>query len=137
LAFHWHASIKTENPAHFKPAIQDEGATNPPSHGFPLARFGTPQKFDKQKRMFYPIVMVRTQISSKGQTTIPSALRKKWKVAQVLWDINPDGTARVSPAPDLMSLLGSACHGRLRDPDEKKKARDAIGRKAAERGRPR
>jgi bifunctional DNA-binding transcriptional regulator/antitoxin component of YhaV-PrlF toxin-antitoxin module len=85
--------------------------------------------------MFYFIVMVRTRISSKGQTTIPSALRKKWKAAQVLWDISPDGTARVSPAPDLMSLLGSASHDRPRDPDEKKKARHAIGREAAQEGR--
>ncbi|MGD0410487.1 MAG: hypothetical protein ABSC18_02190 [Verrucomicrobiota bacterium] len=62
-------------------------------------------------------------------------MRKKWKAAQVFWDISPDGTARVSPAPDLMSLLGSASHDRPRDPDEKKKARHAIGREAAQEGR--
>jgi bifunctional DNA-binding transcriptional regulator/antitoxin component of YhaV-PrlF toxin-antitoxin module len=79
--------------------------------------------------------MVKTHISSKGQTTIPSAFRKKWKVTQVLWESNPDGTARVSPTPDLMSLLGSAAHGKTRDPDEKKKARQALGRNAAQEGR--
>jgi len=102
---------------------------------FPAVTTVLPKKFDKHGGMLYFINMVRTRISSKGQTTIPSVLRKKWKVAQVFWDINPDGTARVSPAPDLMSLLGSAPHGGLRDPDEKKKARQAIGRGAAQEGR--
>jgi bifunctional DNA-binding transcriptional regulator/antitoxin component of YhaV-PrlF toxin-antitoxin module len=78
--------------------------------------------------------MVKTQISSKGQTTIPSSFRKKWKASQVLWESNPDGTAHVSPAPDLMSLLGSAADGRPADSDEKKKARVAIGRNAAREG---
>ena len=75
--------------------------------------------------------MVKTRISSKGQTTIPYEIRKKWKTSQVLWEVNPDGTARVSPTPDLMSLLGSAADGKPRDPDEKKKARQEMGRRAA------
>jgi bifunctional DNA-binding transcriptional regulator/antitoxin component of YhaV-PrlF toxin-antitoxin module len=78
--------------------------------------------------------MVKTHISSKGQTTIPSALRKKWKVSQIWWEMNPDGTARVSPTPDIMSLLGSAAGGKPRDPGEKKKARQAMGRRAAQAG---
>jgi bifunctional DNA-binding transcriptional regulator/antitoxin component of YhaV-PrlF toxin-antitoxin module len=78
--------------------------------------------------------MVKTTISSKGQTTIPSVFRKKWKTSQVLWDLNPDGTARVSPTPNIMSLLGSAADGKPRDPDEKKKARFEIGRNAAHEG---
>jgi hypothetical protein len=75
--------------------------------------------------------MAKTNRSSEGQTTIPSTLRKKWKVSQVRWQLNPDGTARVSPAPPIMSLLGSAADGRPRDAREKKKARQAQGRNAA------
>jgi bifunctional DNA-binding transcriptional regulator/antitoxin component of YhaV-PrlF toxin-antitoxin module len=86
--------------------------------------------------MSYVVVMVKTRISSKGQTTIPSELRKKWKVSQIWWEVNSDGTARVSPTPDIMSLLGSAADGKPRDPDEKKKAREAMAHKAAQAGLP-
>jgi hypothetical protein len=78
--------------------------------------------------------MVKTRISSKGQTTIPRHFLKMWKTSQILWDMNPDGTARVSPVSDLMSLLGSATNGRLRKPDEKHKTRMALGRNAAREG---
>jgi bifunctional DNA-binding transcriptional regulator/antitoxin component of YhaV-PrlF toxin-antitoxin module len=78
--------------------------------------------------------MVKTRISSKGQTTIPRKFLKLWKTSQVLWDLNPDGSARVSPTPDIMSLLGSASDNRQRDPNEKKKARAEIGRNAADEG---
>jgi len=52
----------------------------------------------------------------------------------VLWDLNPDGSARVSPAPDIMSLLGSAADGRPPAEDEKRKIRTALGRQAAREG---
>jgi bifunctional DNA-binding transcriptional regulator/antitoxin component of YhaV-PrlF toxin-antitoxin module len=78
--------------------------------------------------------MVKTRVSSKGQTTIPRKFLKLWKTSQVLWDLNKDGSARVSPTPDIMSLFGSASDGKLRDPNEKKKARHEIGRNAAEEG---
>jgi len=79
--------------------------------------------------------MVKTRISSKGQTTIPRRFLKLWKTSQVLWDLNPDGTARVSPVPDIMALMGSAAEGGLRNPDEKRGARAAMGRNAASRPR--
>jgi bifunctional DNA-binding transcriptional regulator/antitoxin component of YhaV-PrlF toxin-antitoxin module len=78
--------------------------------------------------------MVKTKVSSKGQTTIPRKFLKLWKTSQVLWDLNPDGTARVAPTPNLMSLLGSASDGKPRNPDEKKKARYEIGRNAFQEG---
>jgi bifunctional DNA-binding transcriptional regulator/antitoxin component of YhaV-PrlF toxin-antitoxin module len=84
--------------------------------------------------MSYLMDMVKTRISSKGQTTIPSVLRKKWKVSQIWWEMNSDGTARVSPTPDIMSLLGSAADGKPRDPEEKKKARRAMGGKPGHAG---
>lgn len=78
--------------------------------------------------------MVKTKISGKGQTTIPREFIKLWQTSRVLWRRNPDGSAQLSPAPDIMSLLGSASDGKPRDPDEKEKGRRAMGRNAAEEG---
>jgi bifunctional DNA-binding transcriptional regulator/antitoxin component of YhaV-PrlF toxin-antitoxin module len=76
--------------------------------------------------------MVKTRISSKGQTTIPSQFRKQWKTSQVIWEVGPKGTAVVRPVPDVMSLLGIAGNGRPRDPQEMEKARQAIADEANE-----
>ena len=84
--------------------------------------------------MLYLNNMVKTKISSKGQTTIPKKFLNLWKTSQVLWDLNPDGTARVAPTPNIMSLLGSAANDTPRDPNEKKKARHEIGRNTAQEG---
>jgi bifunctional DNA-binding transcriptional regulator/antitoxin component of YhaV-PrlF toxin-antitoxin module len=70
--------------------------------------------------------MVKTHISSKGQTTIPVKFRTRWKSSEVLWEDMPDGTAHVRPVPDIMSLLGSAHSSQPRDPEEKSKARSAM-----------
>jgi hypothetical protein len=67
--------------------------------------------------------MVKTRISSKGQTTIPAKFRARWKSAEVVWEDLPDGSAQVRPVPDIMSLLGSAHSGQARDPGEKGNAR--------------
>lgn len=67
--------------------------------------------------------MVKTHISSKGQTTIPAKFRARWKSAEVVWEDMPDGSAQVRPVPDIMSLLGSAHTSQARDPDEMDKAR--------------
>ena len=67
--------------------------------------------------------MVKTLISSKGQTTIPAKYRSRWKSTQVVWEDMPDGSALVRPVPDIMSLFGSAKSAPLRDPGEKTKAR--------------
>jgi bifunctional DNA-binding transcriptional regulator/antitoxin component of YhaV-PrlF toxin-antitoxin module len=76
--------------------------------------------------------MVKTKISSKGQTTIPSQFRKKWKTSQVFWEAGPKGTVFVRPVPDAMSLLGIAGSHRPRDPQELEKARKAIAEEASE-----
>jgi len=76
--------------------------------------------------------MVKTRISSKGQTTIPSQFRKKWKTSQVLWEAGPKGTAVVRPVPDAMSLFGIAGNTRKRDPQEIEKAHRAIADDANE-----
>ena len=74
--------------------------------------------------------MVRTQITSKGQTTIPSQFRRKWKTSQVFWESGPGGSAVVRPVPNAASLLGIAGNGRPRDPREMEKARQAIADEA-------
>jgi bifunctional DNA-binding transcriptional regulator/antitoxin component of YhaV-PrlF toxin-antitoxin module len=78
--------------------------------------------------------MVKTLISSKGQTTIPSQIRKRWKTSRILWESNPDGSAVVRPVPTARSLFGIAHDGKPRDPHEMEKARQAIGDDAAKKG---
>jgi bifunctional DNA-binding transcriptional regulator/antitoxin component of YhaV-PrlF toxin-antitoxin module len=92
------------------------------------------RKLTDSRIMVYLYNMVKTKVSSKGQTTIPRKILKLWRTSQVLWDLNADGSARVAPTPDIMSLLGSAATRASRDPNEKKKIRDAIGRNAAQEG---
>lgn len=77
--------------------------------------------------------MVRTFITSKGQTTVPVEFRRAWKSTELLWEANDDGSVRVRPAPDLMKLFGAARSTLPRDPDEKSRARELIGR--GDRGR--
>lgn len=72
--------------------------------------------------------MVKTRISSKGQTTIPAKFRSRWKSTELVWEEAPDGGAYVRPVPDIMSLFGSAKSAAPRDLDEKGKARAAWGR---------
>jgi bifunctional DNA-binding transcriptional regulator/antitoxin component of YhaV-PrlF toxin-antitoxin module len=69
-----------------------------------------------------------TNITSKGQTTVPHKFRKLWKARTVIWETCPDGSARVSPAPELGDLFGSAKSKIPRNPQEKSKARAAWGK---------
>jgi bifunctional DNA-binding transcriptional regulator/antitoxin component of YhaV-PrlF toxin-antitoxin module len=78
--------------------------------------------------------MVRTQVTSKGQTTIPSAFRKRWRTNQVFWESNPDGSAVVRPVPDAMALFGIAGDGKRKDPREKEKAEEGIAEEAEREG---
>jgi bifunctional DNA-binding transcriptional regulator/antitoxin component of YhaV-PrlF toxin-antitoxin module len=82
--------------------------------------------FDMVHLLYYISNMVRTHITSKGQTTIPSQFRKKWKTSQVFWESGPGGSAVVRPVPGAMALLGIASNGRRRDPREMDKADEAI-----------
>ena len=72
--------------------------------------------------------MVRTFITSKGQTTVPVAFRRAWQSNELLWEANPDGSVRVRPAPDIMGLFGAARSALKRDPAEKTRARELMGR---------
>jgi len=70
--------------------------------------------------------MVKTLVSSKGQTTIPVVFRKRWHASRVIWTSNPDGSASVRPAPDVMTLLGRASSPQPRNPEERELAVEAI-----------
>ena len=85
-----------------------------------------------QKSNTYDL-MVRTLITSKGQTTVPIEFRKRWKTADVIWEACPDGSARVHPSPDVLQLFGAAAGPRPKDPKEIDKARAALARAAAKR----
>jgi bifunctional DNA-binding transcriptional regulator/antitoxin component of YhaV-PrlF toxin-antitoxin module len=74
--------------------------------------------------------MVRTMITSKGQTTIPSIFRHRWKTRQVFWESNPDGSAVVRPVPDAMALFGIASDGKPKDRGERERAHVAIAEDA-------
>jgi bifunctional DNA-binding transcriptional regulator/antitoxin component of YhaV-PrlF toxin-antitoxin module len=63
--------------------------------------------------------MVKTHVSSKGQTTIPSKFRLRWNSSEVAWEELPDGSAVVRPIPDIMSLFGSAHTDLPYNPEEK------------------
>jgi bifunctional DNA-binding transcriptional regulator/antitoxin component of YhaV-PrlF toxin-antitoxin module len=77
--------------------------------------------------------MVRTLITSKGQTTVPVEIRRNWKTSEILWEACADGTAHVRPAPDVMALFGAARSALPCDPREKARARELMGR--GDRGR--
>jgi len=78
--------------------------------------------------------MVKTQISSKGQTTIPITFRNRWHASQVIWTSNPDGSASVRPAPDVMALLGRAGSKKPRLKNEREIAADEIANDVTKRG---
>lgn len=70
--------------------------------------------------------MVKTRISSKGQTTIPIELRKEWKSSRLIWTVNADGSALVRPVPDVMSLYGKAGNSIKKKAHEFAEAEEAI-----------
>ena len=81
--------------------------------------------------------MVKTHISSKGQTTIPAKFRARWKSSEVVWEDMPDGSAQVRPVPDIMSLFGSAHTAKPRDSDEKSKGRSEWAARSEKKRRSR
>ena len=78
--------------------------------------------------------MVTTLLSSRGQTTIPIAIRRRWKTSTLVWETNPDGSAIVRPAPDAATLFGIANDGKGRDLKEWEKVVAAIAKDASKKG---
>ncbi len=70
--------------------------------------------------------MVKTRVSSKGQTTIPLEFRQRWRTSRVIWSLNADGSACVRPAPDIMVLFGKGGSPQAKDPQERATAERAV-----------
>ncbi len=66
-------------------------------------------------------------VTSKGQMTLPAPIRKAFKIGtlhrKVRFELCKDGSARIFPVADALSLKGAfADPSRPYDPDERKKA---------------
>jgi bifunctional DNA-binding transcriptional regulator/antitoxin component of YhaV-PrlF toxin-antitoxin module len=59
--------------------------------------------------------MVRTYITSKGQTTVPIEFRRAWNIDEILWERCDDGSVRVRPAPKVMALFGATAESAGKD----------------------
>lgn len=73
-------------------------------------------------------------ITSKGQLTLPVNFRKALKLGtrrKVRVAMSGDGTVTLRPLPDVMSFFGALQSPMPYDPQEKQKARAAMGRRAA------
>jgi bifunctional DNA-binding transcriptional regulator/antitoxin component of YhaV-PrlF toxin-antitoxin module len=80
-------------------------------------------------------------ITSKGQLTLPVSIRKALKLGvkrKVRVAVTREGLITMRPLPDVMSLFGalkSHVPHVPYDPNEKRKAREAMGRHAARKSR--
>ena len=75
-------------------------------------------------------------VTSKGQVTLPSALRKAWKIGtevrRVRFELSEDGSVRIRPVPDALSLQGVlADSSRAYDSQESEKAMVQVAHEAA------
>ncbi|HUO07154.1 MAG TPA: AbrB family transcriptional regulator [Phycisphaerae bacterium] len=76
-------------------------------------------------------------ITSKGQLTLPVSVRAALKLGRkrkVRVAVTEDGVVTMRPLPDVMSFFGKLKGDMAYDPDEKEKAREAMGRRAARKG---
>ena len=83
--------------------------------------------------------MVRTNISSKGQITIPQAFRQRMPLTpkqEVEVEQLPDGSVLVRPVASILALAGSVTLRRplLAPPEERRQARLSMARQAAQCG---
>lgn len=86
--------------------------------------------------------MVRTNISSKGQLTIPHIFRKRMALTrkqEVEVDQLSDGSVVVRPVSSILDLAGSVTLNRplLTPQEERRRARKIMAEQAAKRGRSR
>jgi AbrB family looped-hinge helix DNA binding protein len=85
--------------------------------------------------------MVRTNISSKGQITIPQIFRQRMALTgkqEVEVDQMADGTVVVRPVASILDLAGSVTLNQplLSPQEERRQARLIMARQAAKRGLP-
>ena len=85
--------------------------------------------------------MVRTNISSKGQITIPQIFRQRMALTgkqEVEIDQMADGTVVIRPVASILDLAGSVTLNQplLSPQEERRQARLIMARQAAKRGLP-
>jgi bifunctional DNA-binding transcriptional regulator/antitoxin component of YhaV-PrlF toxin-antitoxin module len=78
-------------------------------------------------------------VTSKGQITLPAPIRKAFKIGikgrRVRFELCRDGSARLYPVADALSLQGAlADPSRPYDPKEEEKAISKIARQASGEG---
>jgi bifunctional DNA-binding transcriptional regulator/antitoxin component of YhaV-PrlF toxin-antitoxin module len=75
-------------------------------------------------------------VTSKGQLTLPAAMRRTMKLGakrKVRLSMTEPGVVTLRPLADVMSFFGALKSNVPYDPQEKAKARAAMGRHAARR----
>ncbi len=82
---------------------------------------------------------ITSTVTSKGQMTLPAPIRKAFKIGvkgrRVRFELCKDGSARLYPVADALSLQGVlADPSRSYDPAETEKAIAKVARQAAGKG---
>jgi bifunctional DNA-binding transcriptional regulator/antitoxin component of YhaV-PrlF toxin-antitoxin module len=82
---------------------------------------------------------ITSVVTSKGQMTLPAPIRKAFKIGtqnrRVRFELCKDGSARIYPVPDALSLKGVfADPSRPYDPKEREKAWAAVAKESARKG---
>jgi AbrB family looped-hinge helix DNA binding protein len=78
---------------------------------------------------------ITSTVTSKGQITLPAPIRKAFKIGvkgrRVRFELCRDGSARLYPVADALSLQGAlADPSRPYDPEETQKALDTLVKSA-------
>ena len=75
-------------------------------------------------------------VTTRGQLTLPAIMRRAMRLGhkrKVRVTLSPAGEISIQPLPDVMSFFGALKGGRPYDPQEKSKARAAMGSQAPRR----
>ena len=83
---------------------------------------------------------ITSVVTSKGQMTLPAPIRKAFKIGtqnrRVRFELCKDGSARIYPVADALSLKGVfADPSKPYDPEESEKAWAVVAKEAARKGR--
>jgi bifunctional DNA-binding transcriptional regulator/antitoxin component of YhaV-PrlF toxin-antitoxin module len=82
---------------------------------------------------------ITSVVTSKGQITLPAPIRKAFKIGvkgrRVRFELCRDGSARLYPVADALSLQGAlADASRPYDPEETEKAISGMARRGSGKG---
>ena len=72
-------------------------------------------------------------ITTRGQLTLPASIRRALRVGvkrKVRLELTPPDTVTLRPLPDVTSFYGALRGGAPYQAQEKRKAREALGRRA-------